>query len=84
MKFFFSMGAWQTQTIIYKHGQLSFKTIEYQMQNVGSLGYNQRTVEVAYITPWFMITEECDLTKKIGVPWFKIDKEVNELGIKYP
>jgi hypothetical protein len=76
------MGAWQTQTIIYKHGHLSFMTIEYQMQDVGALGYKQRTVEVTYITPWFMITEERDLTKKISGPWFKIDKEVNELGIK--
>lgn len=62
LKFVFSMGAWQTQTILYKHEQLIFKTIEYQMQDVGALGYNQRTVEVTYITPLFIITEECDLT----------------------
>lgn len=78
------MGAWQTQTILYKHEQLIVKTIEYQMQDVGALGYNQRTVEATYITPLFIITEECDLTKKIRAPWVKIDKEVNELGIKYP
>lgn len=84
MKLLFSTGAWRTQTILYKNRHLSFKTIEFQMQDVGALDYNKRTVEVFYLTPFFMITSEFpnDIDKR--VEWVKVDKEVNELGLKFP
>ncbi len=82
-KIVFSTGAWQTQTILYQNKYLSFKTVEFQMQNVGALGYNQRTVEVFYLTPFFMITKNVltDIDKK--TEWVKVDKNINELGLKY-
>jgi len=54
------------------------------MQDVGALGYNNRTVEVFYLTPFFMITSEVpsDIDKR--VEWVKVDKDVNELGLKFP
>lgn len=54
------------------------------MQDVGALGYNKRTVEVFYLTPLFMITSEVpnDIDKR--VEWVKADKDVNELGLKFP
>jgi hypothetical protein len=84
MKLYFSTGAWRTQTILYQNGHLTFKTIEFQMQDVGTFGYNKRTVEVFYLTPLFMITSEfpTDINKRIE--WVKVDKDVNELGIKFP
>ena len=84
MKILFSTGAWRTQTILYQNGHLSFKTAEFQMQDVGALGYNKRTVEVFYLTPLFMITSEVpnDIDKR--VEWVKVDKDVNELGLKFP
>jgi hypothetical protein len=84
MKLYFSTGAWRTQTILYQNGHLTFKTIEFQMQDVGAFGYNKRTVEVFYLTPLFMITSEVptDIDKRIE--WVKVDKDVNELGIKFP
>jgi hypothetical protein len=84
MKVLFSTGAWRTQTILYQNGHLSFKTVEFQMQDVGALGYNKRTVEVFYLTPFFMITSEApnDIDKR--VEWVKVDKDVNELGLKLP
>ena len=84
MKILFSTSAWRTQTILYQNGHLSFKTVEFQMQDIGALGYNKRTVEVLYLTPFFMITSEVpnDIDKK--VEWLKVDKEVNELGLKFP
>ena len=84
MKLYFSTGAWRTQTILYQNGHLTFKTIEFQMQDVGTFGYNKRTVEVFYLTPLFMITSEfpTDIDKRIE--WVKVDKDVNELGIKFP
>jgi len=84
MKFIFSTGAWRTQTILYQNGHFSFKTVEFQMQDIGALGYNKRTVEVFYLTPLFMITNEIpnDIDKK--VEWVKVDKDVNELELKFP
>jgi hypothetical protein len=84
MKLYFSTGAWRTQTILYQNGHLTFKTIEFQMQDVGTFGYNKRTVEVFYLTPLFMITSEVptDIDKRIE--WVKVDKDVNELGLKSP
>jgi hypothetical protein len=84
MKLYFSTGAWRTQTILYQNGHLTFKTIEFQMQDVGTFGYNKRTVEVFYLTPLFMITSEVptDIDKRIE--WVKVDEEVNELGLKFP
>ena len=84
MKILFSKGAWRTQTILYQNGHLSFKTVEFQIQDVGALGYNKRTVDVFYLTPLFMITSEVpkDIDKR--VEWVKVDKDVNELGLKFP
>jgi hypothetical protein len=84
MKLYFSTGAWRTQTILYQNGHLTFKTIEFQMQDVGTFGFNKRTVEVFYLTPLFMITSEVptDIDKRIV--WVKVDKDVNELGLKSP
>lgn len=84
MKILFSTGTWRTQTILYQNGHLSFKTVEFQMQDIGALGYNRRTVEVIYLTPLFILTSEVpnDIDKR--VEWVKVDKEINELGLKFP
>ena len=67
---------------MYQNGHLSFKTVEFQMQDIGALGYNKRTVEVIYLTPLFMLTSEIpnDIDKR--VEWIKVDKDINEL--KFP
>jgi hypothetical protein len=84
MKILFSSGAWRTQTILFQNGHLSFKTVEFQMQDIGALGYNKRTVEVIYLTPLFMLTSEVpnDIDKR--VEWIKVERDVNELGLKEP
>ncbi len=84
MKFLFSTGVWRTQTILYQNGHLSYKTVEFQMQDVGALGYNKRTVEVFYLTPLFMITSEVPTGIDKRVEWVKVDKDVNELELKFP
>ena len=84
MKILFTTGAWRTQTILYQNGYLSYKTVEFQMQDVGALGYNKRTVEVFYLTPLFMITSEVPTDIDNKVEWVKVDKGVNELGLKSP
>ena len=83
-KIAFSSSSWKTQKIIYQNGHLNFKKVEFQMQDVGAFGYNKRTVEVTYLTNLFMIVSplEKDIDKR--VEWVKVDKEVNELGLKFP
>ncbi len=84
MKILFSIGAWQTQEILYQNERLKIKTVEFQMRDVGALGYRKRTVEVLYLTPLFMITNEVpkDIDKR--AEWIKVDIDVNELGLKSP
>ena len=55
MKIMFSSGSWKTQTVLYQNRHLTFKKVKFQMQDVGALGYNKRTVEVIYLTDLFMI-----------------------------
>lgn len=54
------------------------------MQDVGSLGYNKRTVEVFYLTPLFMITNEVPTDIDNRIEWVKVDKNINEIEIKEP
>lgn len=84
LKIAFSSSAWKTQKVIYQNGHLNFKKVEFQMQDIGALGYNKRTVEVIYLTDLFMIVSplEKDIDKR--VEWIKVDVEVNELGLKFP
>ena len=84
MKIAFSSSAWRTQKILYQNGHLTFNKVEFQMQDVGALGYNKRTVEVIYLTDLFMIVEPVDKDIYKRVEWVKVDKVVNELRLKFP
>lgn len=84
MKIMFSSGSWQTQTVLYRNGYLTFKKVEYQIQDAGALGYNKRTVEVTYLTNFFMIVSPVEKDIEEKVEWLKVNKEVNELGLKFP
>jgi hypothetical protein len=74
-------GAWKTQTIIYNHGHFKFKTIEFQMQDKGALGYNRRIVDVTNLAGFLRIVKPID-TATVGLPWIKVDKDINELKLK--
>lgn len=75
------IGDWETQTILYKHGHFKNKTIEFQMQDKGSLGYNRRIVKVTRITGFLDYVSPIDISK-ISLPWIKVNIHVNELGLK--
>ncbi|RIJ42329.1 hypothetical protein [Pontibacter oryzae] len=83
LKIAFSSSAWRTQKVIYQNGHLDFKKVEFQMQDVGALGYNKRIVEVIYLTDLFMIVSPVEKDIDDRVEWVKVDKEVNELGLKF-
>ncbi|MEM9391908.1 MAG: hypothetical protein AAGA02_15625 [Bacteroidota bacterium] len=38
-------GEWRTQTIVYQNMQNRNRTIEFQMQDIGALGYNRRHID---------------------------------------
>ena len=78
---FQAKGDWKTQTIIYKHGHLNFKSIEFQIQDNGTLGYNRRVVEVTKLLGFLRIIESVD-TNKVGLPWIKVNIDINELQRK--
>lgn len=84
MKILASSGAWRTQKILYQNEHFRFKTVEFQMQDIGARGYNERTVEVIYLTPVFMLTSEPHKSVDKRIEWVKVDKEVNELGLNFP
>jgi len=42
----FASKAWKTQTILYQSKNSKSEKIEFQIQDVGALGYNKRTVQV--------------------------------------
>ena len=44
-------GDWKTQTILYEKKDQSNRTIEFQLQDKGALGYNKRTVDKIEILP---------------------------------
>lgn len=54
------------------------------MQGVGAFGYNKRTVEVIYLTDFFMIVSSAENGDYNRAEWIKVDENVNELGLKYP
>ena len=82
MGLLFTSSNWKTQTVLYENGHLNFKKIEFQMRDYGSFGYGERTVDVLYLTNWFMIVNEIELDAERGSEWIKVDKEVNELKLK--
>jgi hypothetical protein len=34
-------GAWKTQTTLYRNGHFGFKTIEFQLKDIGAMGYKK-------------------------------------------
>ena len=60
----FSSSSWKTQKVLYQSKNTFFNKTEIQTQDVGALGFNKRTVEVAYLTNWFMIVKP--ITKSVS------------------
>ena len=83
MSILFSAGAWRTQEILYQNAHISSKKVEFQMQDKGALGYNKRTVEVTYLTSLFTISRPVNSNTAKSLEWIRVDKDVNELRLKY-
>lgn len=81
---FFSSIAWKTELIEYQSATTSNRKIEFQLQDMGALGYNKRTVEVYYLSPLFTIVTTPEHHPDGNPDWIKTDIEVNETGLKFP
>lgn len=84
IKIIFSSSTWKTQTILYQNKRSKFKKIEFQMRDMGVLGYKRRTVEVTYIMDLFIIVKSVEDDVEKRIEWIKINKDINELGLKGP
>lgn len=69
----FSSGIWQTEKVLYQNRHSSSKKIEFQLQDVGGLGYNKRIVEVTYLTHWFMLVNPVKENTIKQEKWIKIE-----------
>lgn len=83
LKIIYLSSSWKTDRIIYQNKILTNKRIEYQMQDVGTFGYNKRTVEVIYFTENFMFVKPFNKNNFKSNEWIEINKEVNGLELKY-
>ena len=74
-------SSFKTQEIIYQHKTDSNVTIEFQMQDSGTFGYNRRIVLVAKGLI-FDTTVSIDTTQIDKSEWKRVNQYVNELGLK--
>ena len=84
-------GDWETQTILYQNRHSSNRMIVFQMQDVGALGYNKRTIDKTILIPgvsWInkLYDKPLDIQQNSidSLDWKKVDIEQNELGLKFP
>ncbi len=75
-------GEWRTQTVEYQNLHLSNRTIEFQLQDKGSRGYNRRRVDRIKILPFIEWTNEIGHEPIDTLTWKKVDIHVNEMGLK--
>ncbi len=82
MHFILSSG-WKTQEILFVNIENPRQRIEFQMEDVGSLGYNKRIVKVN-LGFSFNPTSIIDTSKIDKSKWKKVSVSVNELNLKFP
>ncbi len=71
---------WKTQTILFERSS-GRENIEFQMKDIGARGYQRRTVSVTRYLFAFSLIHQVD-TDRLDSSWSRINKSVNELGLK--
>ena len=84
MKILFNTQTWKTQKIELINENMINHKVEYQMKDIGSLGYAKRTTEVIYLTKYFYFVwaEKYDERNFLGHKWKSVDIDINEIGLK--
>lgn len=79
--FYNLFSSYKTQTIIYIHKNNPELTIEFQMKDIGALGYKRRIIKRNKKT-FFNQEIAIDTTKIDLSKWRKVDIDKNELNLK--
>jgi len=84
LKILFNIATWKTQTVELINENKGNHKVEFQMKDIGALGYAKRNAEVYYLTKYFylVLSENYDERNFIGTDWKRIDKNINEIGLK--
>jgi hypothetical protein len=85
-------SGWATQEIVYQHRHSANRTIEFQMLDVGALGYARRVVDQRQLLPgvrWILKdfgrgTNDVVKSELDSVEWKEVNIDTNELGLKFP
>ncbi|WP_196890171.1 hypothetical protein [Aureivirga sp. CE67] len=80
LKILFLSESWKTQMILYENSEDNSVRVEYQLKDLGALGYRKRTVEVNYYSHYFMKVKPYN--KENTKNWKRVDKYINELELK--
>lgn len=78
------LSFWGTQSIEYINIADENKTIEFQMRDLGGLGFKRRIIEKRKILPKINWVKEIDTTKMNKTAWKRVEIELNEMNIKFP
>jgi len=73
MKLIFQTSVYKTQSVYYINIDNPNKRVEYQMQDVGALGYNKRYVEVTHYLGVFMKIKHIEQIKYDEKDWLKVN-----------
>lgn len=84
LKIFFHTATWKTQTIVMVNENIGYHKVEFQMKDIGALGYTKRNAKVYYLTKYFylVLSENYDERNFIETDWKRIDENSNEIGLK--
>lgn len=77
-------SSWKTQEVIYQNSYCPANKVEFQMKDMGALGYKRRRVEVMYWSRFFITCTLVDEDIEQKDYWIKVEQVVNELGLKFP
>ena len=72
-KILYHSTPWVTTEVLYQNNQKKNRYVERQMQDIGALGVNRRTVEVRYVTDWFMFVSPVEVDLEGHPDWIEVD-----------
>ena len=78
-------GEWKTQTIILQNRENINRTIEFQLQDKGALGFNRRTIDRTKIIPFLSLIneiKESDLIEFDKLKWNAVNIDINGQNFK--
>ncbi|MEZ4838004.1 hypothetical protein [Flavobacterium sp.] len=72
-KIVFSSRVWKTNNVLFINKENQNLKVEFQMQDMGALGYNKRTVEVLHHNKWFMTVKSKNKNFELNTNWIKVN-----------